>query len=108
VRRRWPLAVLLVALVPYAVTRYTGTGQPAVLVAVYTVASLRSERTAIFATALAGATSIVAVFVHGDSWDLALTRVLEVVFAGLLGLVIAEGRARRRRETAMPKRRRLE
>jgi hypothetical protein len=42
-RRRWPLAVLLIALVPYAITQYTGTGQPAVLVALYTVASLRSE-----------------------------------------------------------------
>jgi signal transduction histidine kinase len=101
VRRRWPLAVLLFSLVPYAVTQYTGTGQPAVLVALYTVASLRSERTAILATALAAATSIVTVFVHGDTWDLALTRVLEVLFAGVLGLVIAEGRARRRRETAM-------
>jgi signal transduction histidine kinase len=101
VRRRWPIPVLLFALLPYAVTQYTGTGQPAVLVALYTVASLRSERTATLATALAGATSLVAVFVHGDGWDLALARALEVMFAGLLGLVIAEGRARRRRETAM-------
>lgn len=95
------MAVLLAALVPYAVTEYTGTGQPAVLVALYTVASLRSERTAILATALAGATSIVTVSVHGDSWDLALARTLEVVFAALLGLVIAEARSRRAREAAM-------
>jgi signal transduction histidine kinase len=101
VRRRWPVPVLLFALVPYAATQYTGTGQPVVLVALYTVASLRSERTAILATVLAAATSIVAVFVHGDGWDLAVARVLEVVFAGLLGLVIGENRARRRRETAM-------
>jgi signal transduction histidine kinase len=101
VRRRWPLPVLLLALIPYAVTQYTGTGQPAVLVALYTVASLRSERTAILATALAGVTSIVTVSVHGDHWDLALARTLEVVFAALLGLVIAEGRARRAREAEM-------
>jgi signal transduction histidine kinase len=101
VRRRWPVAVFLFALVPYVVTEYTGTGQPAVLVSLYTVASLRSERTAISATLLAAATSIVAVFAHGDTWDLALARVLEVVFAGLLGLVIAEGRCRRQREIAM-------
>lgn len=101
VRRRWPVAVLLFALVPYAVTQYTGTGQPAVLVALYTVASLRSERTAILATALAGATSIVTVSVHGDHWDLALARTLEVLFAAVLGLVIAEGRARRAREATM-------
>ena len=101
VRRRWPVPVLRFALVPYAVTQYTGTGQPAVLVALYTVASLRSERTAILATALAGATSIVTVSVHGDTWDLALARTLEVVFAALLGLVIAESRARRARETEM-------
>jgi signal transduction histidine kinase len=101
VRRRYPVAVFIFALIPYAITQYTGTGQPAVLVALYTVASLRSERTAILATLVAGATSVVAVFVHGDTWDLALARVLEVVFAGLLGLVIAEGRWRRRREVAM-------
>ena len=47
VRRRWPLPVLILVLVPYALTQYTGTGQPAVLVALYTVASLRSERTAL-------------------------------------------------------------
>jgi signal transduction histidine kinase len=101
VRRRWPVAVLLFALVPYAITEYTGTGQPAVLVALYTVASLRSERTAVLATAVAVTTSVVTVSVHGDSWDLALARTLEVVFAAILGLVIAEGRARRARETAM-------
>ena len=101
VRRRWPVAVLLFALVPYAITEYTGTGQPAVLVALYTVASQRSERTAVLATAVAVTTSVVTVSVHGDSWDLALARTLEVVFAAILGLVIAEGRARRARETAM-------
>ena len=101
VRRRWPVAVLVVALVPYAITEYTGTGQPAVLVALYTVASLRSERTALLATGLATATSIVTVSVHGDSWDLALARTLEVIFAAVLGLVIAEARARRAREAAM-------
>jgi signal transduction histidine kinase len=101
VRRRWPLAVLLFALIPYAITQYTGTGQPAVLVALYTVASLRSERTAILATAFAVTTSIVTVSVHGDNWDLALARTLEVLFAAVLGLVIAEGRARRAREAAM-------
>jgi signal transduction histidine kinase len=101
VRRRWPVAVLLFALVPYAITEYTGTGQPAVLVALYTVASLRSERTGVLATAVAVTTSVVTVSVHGDSWDLALARTLEVVFAAILGLVIAEGRARRARETAM-------
>jgi signal transduction histidine kinase len=101
VRRRWPVAVLAFALVPYAITEYTGTGQPAVLVALYTVASLRSERTAVLATAVAVTTSVVTVSVHGDSWDLALARTLEVVFAAILGLVIAEGRARRARETAM-------
>jgi signal transduction histidine kinase len=101
VRRRWPVAVLAVALIPYAITEYTGTGQPAVLVALYTVASLRSERTAVLATAVAVTTSVVTVSVHGDRWDLALARTLEVVFAAILGLVIAEGRARRARETAM-------
>lgn len=101
VRRRWPLAVLVAALVAYAVTQYTGTGQPAVLVALYTVASLRSERTAVLATTLAVTTSIVTVSVHGDSWDLALARTLEVLFAAVLGLVIAEGRCQRARETAM-------
>ena len=101
VRRRWPIPVLLFALVPYLITQYTGTGQPAVLVALYTVASLRSERTAIIATALAGTVSIVTVSVHADSWDLALARTLEVVFAALLGLVIAESRARRAREIEM-------
>jgi signal transduction histidine kinase len=101
VRRRWPVAVLLFALVPYAITDYTGTGQPAVLVALYTVASLRSERTAVLATAVAVTTSVVTVSVHGDSWDLALARTLEVIFAAILGLVIAEGRARRARETSM-------
>jgi signal transduction histidine kinase len=101
VRRRWPVAVLAFTLVPYAITEYTGTGQPAVLVALYTVASLRSERTALLATAVAAATSVVTVSMPGDSWDLALARTLEVVFAAVLGLVIAEGRARRAREAAM-------
>ncbi|MBV8216822.1 MAG: sensor histidine kinase [Solirubrobacterales bacterium] len=101
VRRRWPVAVLAFALIPYAVTSETGTGQPAVLVALYTVASLRSERTAVIATVVAVTTSVVTVSVHGDSWDLALARTLEVVFAAILGLVIAEGRARRVREAAM-------
>jgi signal transduction histidine kinase len=100
-RRRWPVPVLILALIPYAVTQYTGTGQPAVLVALYTVASLCSERTALLATGLAGVTSIVTVSVHGDAWDLALARTLEVVFAAVLGLVIAEGRARRAREIYM-------
>jgi signal transduction histidine kinase len=100
-RRRWPVAVLLVTLVPYVVTRYSGTGQPAVLVALYTVASLCSQRTAILATALAAGSSVAAVVVHGDSVALAVGRVVEVVFAALLGLVVAERRRQRDREAAM-------
>jgi signal transduction histidine kinase len=101
VRRRWPVAVFLVTLVPYVVTRYTGTGQPAVLVALYTVASVRSQRTAILATVLAAISTVVAVAVHGDSGSLAVGRVLEVVFAALLGLVVAERRRQRVREREM-------
>jgi signal transduction histidine kinase len=100
-RRRWPFAVLLVALVPYVVTRYSGTGQPAVLVALYTVASLCSQRTVILATALAALSSVAAVVVHGDSVGLAVGRVLEVGLAALLGLVVAERRRQRERETEM-------
>ena len=89
VRTRWPLAVLLITLVPYVVTRYSGTGQPAVLVALYTVASVCSQRTAILATALAALSSVAAVAVHGASVGLAVGRVLEVVFAALLGMAVA-------------------
>jgi signal transduction histidine kinase len=101
VRRRWPLAVLAATLVPYVVTRHTGTGQAPVLVALYTVASLHSQRTAIIAAGLAAIASVAAVAAHGDSATLALARVVAVLLAAVAGLVIAERRRQREREGTM-------
>ena len=101
VRRRWPLAVLAATLVPYVVTPDTGPAQPALFVALYTVATLRSQRTTIFATMAAAIASVVAVAIHGGDWGLMLSRVLEVVLASIVGLVVAERRRQRAREAGM-------
>jgi signal transduction histidine kinase len=101
VRRRWPLAVLAATLVPYVVTPDTGPAQPALFVALYTVATLRSQRTTMLATALAAAASGVAVAVHGGDWGLMLSRVVEVALASIVGLAVAERRRQRERETTM-------
>jgi signal transduction histidine kinase len=101
VRRRWPLAVFAAALVPYLATPRTGPAEPALLIALYTVATLRSPRTAILATSLAAAASVSAVAIHGGDWSLALSRTLEAVLASIVGLAVAEHRRQREREKAM-------
>jgi signal transduction histidine kinase len=101
VRRRWPLAVLAVALVPYVATPRTGPALPALLIALYTVATLRSPRTAIVATSLAAAASVSAVAIHGGAWSLALSRAIEAVLASIGGLAVAEHRRQRDREKKM-------
>jgi signal transduction histidine kinase len=98
VRRRWPIGVLIATLVPYVLTRHTGTGQPAVLVALYTVASSRPQRTAVIWALIAGAATIAAVTVHEDSATVAVGRVLAVVAAVLLGLAVAERRRRQEQD----------
>jgi signal transduction histidine kinase len=101
VRRRWPLAVLAATLVPYVVTPDTSPAQPALFVALYTVATLRSQRTTILATMAAAIASVVAVAIHGGDWGLMLSRVLEVVLASIVGLAVAERRRQRAREAGM-------
>jgi signal transduction histidine kinase len=101
VRRRWPLAVLGATLVPYVVTPDTSPAQPALFVALYTVATLRSQRTTILATMAAAIASVVAVAIHGGDWGLILSRVLEVVLASIVGLAVAERRRQRAREAGM-------
>ena len=100
-RRRWPLAVLAATLVPYVVARYTGTGQAPVLVALYTVASRRPQRTAIIAAGVAAAATVAAISAHADHGTVAIGRILAVVVAALAGLVVAERRRQQDRERAM-------
>jgi signal transduction histidine kinase len=101
VRRRWPLPVLAATLVPYVITRHTGPGQPAVLVALYTVASRCPQPTAIAAAAIAAAASVMAVIAHDDTASVAGARLLAVVVAALAGLAVAERRCRREHERDM-------
>jgi signal transduction histidine kinase len=100
-RRRWPLAVLVAALVPYVATLRTGPAQPALFIALYTVATLRSPRTTILATSLAATASVSAVALHGGDWTLALSRTLEAALASIVGLAVAEHRRQRERERTM-------
>ena len=101
VRRKWPLAVLAATLVPYVAIPDTGPAQPALFVALYTVATLRSQRTTILATAVAAIASVIAVAIHGGDWGLMLTRIVEVALASIVGLAVAERRRQRELETTM-------
>jgi signal transduction histidine kinase len=101
VRRKWPLAVLAATLVPYVMSPNTAPALPALFVALYTIATLCSHRTTILATTLAAAASVGAVSIHGGDWGSAVSRSVEVAFASLAGLAVAERRRQRERETRM-------
>ena len=101
VRRKWPLAALAATLVPYVAIPNTSPAQPALFVALYTVATLRSQRTTTLTTAVAAIASVIAVATHGGDWGLMLTRIVEVALASIVGLAIAERRRQRELETTM-------
>ena len=102
-RRRYPVAVLAVAVAAYLanhlLTRHTGPGQPAVLIALYTVAAHKQRQLAFAGMLAAAGAAVVAQSAHGDPKASGLAvSVLLVVGSTLIGLSVAERRHEHQRE----------
>lgn len=102
-RRRWPVATAAVAIAAYLinhlVTRYTGPGQPAVLIGLYTVAANRERRLAVGVMGAAVAAVLVGQGAHDPlRLSAVMVSLIPIVAASLLGLLVAERRSEQERE----------
>lgn len=102
-RRRWPAAVFVLACAAYVVdsiisTRF-GAGEPAIVVATYTLVQRTSRRAAGGVTAIASAAVLFAdSFEGGTQLYRSIPSVLILIAAAALGVLVAERRRERERE----------
>jgi signal transduction histidine kinase len=96
-RRRWPVAVAALAISAYLadhlLSRHTGPGQPAVLIALFTLAAQKDRRPALGATLVAAGAVIVGQSADGTPRASGVAvSLIAVATSTLIGLLVAERR----------------
>lgn len=102
-RRRYPGAVLAVAVSAYLadhlLTRHTGPGLPAVLIALYTLAAHKGRQPALWGLLAAAGAVLVGESVHGAQRASGVAvSVVALVASSLIGVSVAERRREQQRE----------